>query len=48
MLSTAVSGPAFELRLLLIVTADTLRSLGVPAYRLLLFEFERHLNGRIK
>jgi len=39
MLSTSVPGPAFELRLPLIVTADTLRSLGVLARRLLSFEF---------
>ena len=34
MLSTSVSGTVFELRLPLIVTADTLRSVGVPAHRL--------------
>ena len=38
MLSTPVPGPAFEPRLPLIVTADTLCSPEVPAHRLLSFE----------
>ena len=40
MLSMSVPGTMFELRLPLIVTADTLPSMGVPAHRLFSFGFD--------